>query len=251
MKAFARVFFLLVLSCLGAMAARDVGAPRIVPADPDAAGKELVARLLALQPADGMTNTATLTNFVRRKPQFAVPLRIEVSVTGSNWTTSYVHTDGRNEERYVAVRNLGGANEYRVVSTTNGVVSSRTLHGQAAMMPIAKSDFTLADVGMEFLHWPTQRVLAREVCRTQSCNKLESIAPPGWTNGYTRVLSWFDIDTGGPVLVEAYDAAGKRVKEFKPNDFKKVNGQWEVEEVEISNSRTDTRSTIRFDLQSR
>jgi hypothetical protein len=103
---------------------------------------------------------------------------------------------------------------------------------------------------MEFLNWPTQRLLKREICRGQSCDKLESRAPAGQTNGYTRVVAWFDSDTGGPVLVEAYDAAGRMIKEFKPNNFRKVDGRWEVEEVEISNPRTRKRSTIYFHLLS-
>jgi len=28
-------------------------------------------------------------------------------------------------------------------------------------------------------------------------------------NGYVRVVSWFDIDTGGPVQIEAYRCKGK------------------------------------------
>lgn len=117
------------------------------------------------------------------------------------------------------------------------------------MIPFAGSDFWLADLGMEFLQWPTQRLLKKEICRSQSCDKLESIAPSGQTNGYVRVLSWFDIDTGGPVLVEAYDAKGKMVKEFKPNDFTKVNGKWQVEEVQISDNRTKSVSFLHFHLE--
>ena len=116
------------------------------------------------------------------------------------------------------------------------------------MVPFAGTDFWVADLGMEFLRWPSQTLLKKELRRGQSCNKLESIAPPGWTNGYVRVVGWYDIDTGGPVLVWAYDANGKRLKEFKPNEFKKVNGEWQVEEMEIATSRTGSRTTMRFQL---
>jgi hypothetical protein len=124
----------------------------------------------------------------------------------------------------------------------------KKLAGEQAFIPFAGSDFWLADLGMEFLQWPTQRLLKKELCRGQSCDKLESIAPAGQTNGYVRVVAWFDIDTGGPVLVEAYDAKGEFVKEFKPNKFTKVNGQWQVEELEMNNLRTGSRSYLHFKL---
>jgi hypothetical protein len=250
MRAYAWIAWALACSCVTAVAARDIVSQPVVPADPDAAGKELVVRLLELQPAEGMTNSAMLTNTIKRKLQFVVPLRIDVSVTESNWTTCYAQlgTNGNVEKRFIVVRSPAGANDYFVESITNGFTAKQELRGPDAAVPIAGSDFTLADVGMEFLRWPTQRLLSKEICRSQSCDKLESLAPPGWTNEYVRVVSWFDIDTGGPVLVEAFNAAGKLVKEFKPNDFKKVNGQWQVEEIEISNPQTGSRSTIRFEL---
>jgi len=123
------------------------------------------------------------------------------------------------------------------------------LSGGEAFTPIAGSDFTLADVGMEFLHWPTQRLLKKEVRRTQSCDKLESIAPHGWPGDYVRVLSWFDVDTGGPVVVEAYNGKGKLVKEFRPTKFEKVDGQYRVEEIEMNTFPAKTRSIIRFDVK--
>ena len=96
---------------------------------------------------------------------------------------------------------------------------------------------------------PTSPPSTTPVRRGQSCDKLESLAPAGQTNGYVRVVSWFDIDTGGPVICEAYDAAGKLIKEFKPNEFKKVDGQWQVEELEMRDLRTGSRSFIRFNLK--
>jgi hypothetical protein len=249
-----KLFFCVLSTCVAgslfAAGPTHVFTPPVAPAHPDVAGRELVVRLLALQPAGGVTNGATLTNYLRKKFQSAVPLRLEVSVTESNWTTAYVQLDENSHDaaRFVVVRNLSGPNEYYVESRTNGVRSRETYEGQAALVPIAGSQFTLADVGMEFLRWPTQRLLTKEICRTQACDKLESVAPEGWTNGYVRVISWFDIDTGGPVLVEAYNARGEKVKEFKPNRFKKVDGQFQVEELEMSDPRTSSRTTLRFQL---
>jgi hypothetical protein len=62
------------------------------------------------------------------------------------------------------------------------------------------------------------------------------------------VDSWIDEETLGIVHAEAYDANGKLLKVFDPKTFKKVNGQWELQEIEIRNVQTGSRSRIEFDL---
>jgi hypothetical protein len=242
---------ILELGCLHlAAAAAQLDAP-IVPADPAAAGRELVTRLLSLRPAESVTNEAVLRVRVNKTNEFEVPLRIEVCVSETNWATIYRTLPGTNSMATFALtvrRQVSGTNIYELRRDIGDSVESKQVAGAEAMTPFAGSDFWIADLGMEFLHWPTQRLLKKEICRSQSCDKLESIAPTGQTNGYVRVVSWFDIDTGGPVLIEAYDAKakGKMMKEFKPNDFKKVNGQWQVEELEMNNLRTGSQSFLRF-----
>jgi YD repeat-containing protein len=63
------------------------------------------------------------------------------------------------------------------------------------------------------------------------------------------VVSWIDIDTGGIVHAEAYDAAGRRLKRFEPKALKKVNGQWQLQEMVIRNLKTGSRTTIEFELE--
>jgi len=248
MKLFLGLLSVQAATCLAAAGANQTFSDPIVPANPDAAGKDLAARLLSLQPPESMTNRATLTIYSNRAEQASIPLVIEVVSGASGWTSTYVVPDADSTtNRFVVARGNDGSTTYRIET---GTEPRQNLTAQEAVVPVAKSDFTLADLGMEFLHWPTQRLLRKEVRRTQSCDKLESIAPKGWMGDYVRVLSWFDIDTGGPVIVEAYDARGRLVKEFKPNDFKKVDGQYQVEEIEMNNLRTKSRTTIHFDLKS-
>lgn len=272
------ILTILGLGCFHlAAAAAQFDAP-IAPADPVAAGRELVARLLALRPAESATNEAVLRVRVNKTNQFEVPLRIVVSVKETSWSTTYsanLAGVGKTNDQHVELeilrvtRIIGQPNQYvrtvvnqslqrgyangRLVGISVGpnVQDADMINGEQAFVPFAGSDFWVADLGMEFLHWPTQRLLKKELCRGQSCDKLESLAPAGQTNGYVRVVSWFDIDTGGPVLVEAYDAKGRMMKEFKPNDFTKVNGQWQVEELEMNNLRTGSRSLLHFKLEGR
>jgi hypothetical protein len=123
------------------------------------------------------------------------------------------------------------------------------LSGNDLLHPFAHSDFWIADLGLEFFHWPEQKTLKKETRKTRSCNVLESTNPNPSTNNYSRVVSWIDEESGGIVHAEAFDAQNKLLKEFDPKSFKKVNGQWELQEMQIRNVQTASRSRIEFDLK--
>ena len=124
-----------------------------------------------------------------------------------------------------------------------------TLTAEQANTPFAGSDFSIADLGLEFLHWPDQRLLQKEMKRSRSCRVLESVNPHPVPGGYARIKSWVDAESHGIVQAEAYDAKGNKVKDFAPKDFSKVNGQWQLEEMQISNTQTGSSTTVKFDLK--
>ncbi len=121
--------------------------------------------------------------------------------------------------------------------------------GPIIMTPFAGSDFWAVDLGLEFLHWPAQKILRGDTARGRLCNVLESTNPNPSTSGYSRVLCWIDNESLGIVKAEAYDAKGKLLKEFLPKDIKKVDGQWQVGSMEIDNVQTGSRTKLEFDLK--
>lgn len=224
----------------------------------DAEGRALVADLLAQRPAQDYTNGGFL--FIRPAkgsgPRRTVPVHFEIAASEAGWTSVYETAPTNHEPRVrlSIIRHAGHKNEYRLAERTNGAgpdSAERVLAGSATMLPFAGSDFWVADLGLEFLHWPTQRLVKKEMTRGQSCNVLESLAPAGQTNGYVRVKSWLDMDTGGVVYAEAFDTTGRLVKEFAPKGVKKVNGRWELEEMEIVNRQAGSRTRLLFDLDAR
>jgi YD repeat-containing protein len=62
------------------------------------------------------------------------------------------------------------------------------------------------------------------------------------------VDSWIDEESLGIVQAYAYDAQGRKLKEFYPKNIEKVNGQYQVQEMEMDNVQTGSRSRIEFDL---
>jgi len=126
-----------------------------------------------------------------------------------------------------------------------------SLTGDQLFLPFAGSDFWICDLGLEFFHWPAQKVLpgSTQLKRGRAYMLLESTNPNPATNGYSRVLSWIDRESGGILEAEAYDFKGKLLKDFAPKSFKKVNGQWELQEMEIRNVQTGSRTRLEFDLK--
>jgi hypothetical protein len=117
--------------------------------------------------------------------------------------------------------------------------------------PFAASDFVVLDLALGFLDWPEQRIVAKELRRGRACTVLESRSPASDgadAGGYARVRSWVDNETGGILHADAYDSAGRHVKEFSLRSFKKVDGRWQLREMEMIDLRRDSRTRWEFDL---
>jgi hypothetical protein len=63
-------------------------------------------------------------------------------------------------------------------------------------------------------------------------------------------VSWIDNDTGGILLARAYDTRGKFLKEFSPEDFEKVDGEYQLKKMVMENVQTGSSSALTFDLKS-
>jgi len=115
----------------------------------------------------------------------------------------------------------------------------------------AGSDFSVTDLSLEFFHWPQQVVLKKEVKRSRGCTVLESVNLAPTPASYSRVVSWIDDETLGPVQAEAYDTNGKLLKVFYPKDFKKIKGQWQVGMMDLENVQTHSRTRLVLDLKNK
>jgi len=109
--------------------------------------------------------------------------------------------------------------------------------------------FRIAALGLEFLQWPQQRLLKKEMRKSRFCDVLESTNPRPAGEGYSRVISWVELEPPhGIVHADAYDVNGKLIKKFDPTEFEKVQGQYQLQEIEIRNLKTGSKTRIEFDL---
>jgi hypothetical protein len=188
-----------------------------------------------------------------------------VTLTNSNWTSIYeamstnlavtlwvTHAMRQPNQYFYATNSLERVPLLTDIPILGHLFRSHQMTGSELMTPFAGSDFWIADLGLEFLHWPGQKILRGDTARGRLCKVLESTNPDPPTNGYSRVLCWIDNETPGIVEAKAYDANGKLLKEFYPKDFKKdVNGQWQVGSMEIDNVQTGSRTWLKFDLKAK
>ncbi len=140
------------------------------------------------------------------------------------------------------------------VGMPSNVFNGSLLRGNETMIPFANSDFWLCDLGLEFFHWPAQKVLPKTTSLKlgREYTLLESTNPNPATNGYSRVLSWIDKESGGILKAEAYDAQGKLLKVFEPKSYgTDNNGQWQLKEIRIRNVQTGSRTWLEFDLNTK
>ena len=218
---------------------------------------ELARQLCELRPEANLTNTGKLVLRIPKKPRQEIPFTSRLLLTETNWTTVYEVTAGTNPPDVFSVEHRPATpNRYFVAvraaptnNTSSLILNYSLLPNDQTMTPFAGSDFWLADLGLEFFHWPGQRLTKREMRRGKSCQVLESQRPESWTNGYARVVSWIHTESGAVVQAEAYDVRGRRLKEFRPTAVEKVNGAWQLKEMEIENMQTGSRTTLEFDLQ--
>jgi hypothetical protein len=187
-----------------------------------------------------------------------VPLKYTVVPDAAGWRGIYQTQPAgdRIAEELTIVYRPGEPNTYihqRHAPLASGQPEPRTLTGEEAFVPFASSDYWLADLGMEFFHWPMQRLVrdARITMRKgRACKVIESTNPNPAGTGYSRVVSWVDAEYLVPIYAEAFDQAGKRFKLFSLKGFKRVNGSWEPKELELANERNDTRTRLEFTFES-
>ena len=217
------------------------------------AGEELAQKLRSSVPAENAEYKGVLRIRRRDADPETVPLVCRIRVGGSNWQAIYETspTGQAAAEKLVIVHRPDRPNEYLYARGTRagGPPGEPVPLARAqAAISLAGSDFWLLDLGLDFLHGPSQRVIKTEMRKGRVCQVLESVNTQLPPPAYARVVSWLDKETGGPLLVEAYDREDKLVKEFSIRSFKKVEGHWQLQEMEIRSSQTGSRTRIEFDL---
>jgi len=233
--------WLLVSLLLATVSVRAVTTNDPVTAERE--GRELAEKLRHARPSENFTNSGTLVIRAARKQRITLQFTSRVIVTETNWVSFYEATGGTNILSTFSVEHRPDSPSIYRLNATNVLCADQTAQ------PFAGSDFWLSDLGLEFLHWPVQLLTRREMKRSNACSVLESRNPSPAPDGYSRIVSWVDNDTGGILLAKAYDAKGQFLKEFWPEDFEKVDGEYQLKKMVMENAKTGSSTSLTFDLK--
>jgi hypothetical protein len=215
--------------------------------DPVKLGQSFARELRSAAPSEKANFTGVLKI---SKPGFtdSVPISCKIDVRADGWTVTYQTKGSSNQPpQRLVIRHT--PDKPTVYLYAEGKGELRELSRQQLTLPLAGSDFWIMDLGLEFLHWPEQRVTKFEMRRGQSCRVLESRDPKPLPGSYIRVVTSVDVDSGGILIAEAYDAAGREMKIFEPGSFARVKGEYQLKDMEIRNPKAKTRTKLEFNLE--
>jgi len=247
--------FSLLLSALFAVAAMEPPSQPITlpPAQAAKEGRALVDELLS-DPPDAGISTGVL-EIRHGKSYTEIPVKFQTVVTPTNWLSIYEAKEPAGTRTLTITHNGNQPNEYHMTVKTKDSLADVKLGAGSTTnniewLPFAGSDFLLGDLGLEFLHWPDQKLLQKEMKRGRSCRVLESTNPNPAKGAYAKVKCWVDNESHGILLAQAFDAKGKELKEFAPGDFSKskATGQWQLGKMQITDVQTDFSTTVRFEV---
>jgi hypothetical protein len=222
-----------------------------------AEGQKLAQKLRQARPPEGESEIRG-TLIISHDGKKRVPVVCTTIVRGDVWKTIYESkaNDGIPAERLIITRVGNGKNQYaysRAPSADAPVPEPSPIPTEQAYIPFAQSDFWLTDLGIEFIFWPEQARLPGELRLGRDCYLLQSVNPNAAQ--FVRIKSFIDkesLEKGAPgiLVAEAFDANNKPVKDFSlhGSSFKKINGRWVLERMEMHNSKTRSQTVLKFDL---
>jgi len=211
----------------------------------EAQGREWAQRLRTVAPEQASTNRAVL-RIRGREGRRQVAVTVITRPGNPEWSVEY-HADvgGGSGPQEVSKIRYQAQGPPRFEARVDAQGMPRTLEGATAGdRPIAGSDFLLRELGMEFLHWPEQRIRGRELSNGRWCQVLESVS--GRNDGPASVRSWIDEKLGVILSAEVYDARKVRLKQFSITQFREQADRWTCS-VSMVDDLRGTKTELSFD----
>jgi hypothetical protein len=215
-------------------------------------GKELVENVLSRKPPENTQVLGLLKIRPADGPIVEIPTQMTVKISPDSWEDIYkTQPVGDRPGEILIIRHQGmQPNQYLFgrYAKRDEKPKVEPLDASKLFQAFAGSDFYLADLGLEFFHWPSQKIVKKEMRRSRSCRVVESTNPNPAPGGYARVLAWVDFETGNLVMAQGYDASNRLLKEFSIKKISRSEGKAQLKEIEMRNDQTDSRTRLEFNL---
>lgn len=215
---------------------------------PEQKGKELSKLILSRVPIKNYQTKGLLTTRSRSGQRERKRISSTVYTSSSlTWTNVFqiADMDGRVRNEYLIVRNPDKPNQY-YRSSGKVDVKGQTLIEKIndPFVTIGGSGFMMGDMGFEFLFWPSQIVTRHTIKSGRKAYILESKQEN--PEVYSKILTWVDKKTLGPMKAEAYGLDGKLLKRFSVGGIREIQGQKVVSRFDMDDRITGHFSRIEF-----
>jgi hypothetical protein len=224
-----------------------------ISADPILEGQSLAAGLRKLRIGIPGNLTATLKVRKRDGSRYERSVRKETHLLRDGWRDIFcLESPKHPEKEWLSIEHPENQPpRYQVAFSDTFPTDPKafmSLDADQAMRPVGESDFWMVDLGLDFLHWPDQRLVPSKVTmrKGMSCKVLESSRPSSSTTSYNKVRSWISSEYGGVVYAEAFDIKNRKIKIFEVNDVERIGKQWYLKALKIRNLRDRSASVLEF-----
>jgi len=223
-------------------------------ADPIREGQALAKELRLVQL--GIPGPITATFKIRKRDGTRVEHDVQKHTEQfeNGWRDLFQISKGSTaESEWLWIKHSAGASPSYKLAVSRQLPTApdafRNLNSEQAMASIGESDFWIVDLGLDFLHWPDQRIFQSKIKRRKgvACRLLESSRPTRSLSGYYRVRSWISIENGGIVYAEAFDINDRKIKVFEVAGVEKIEGVWYLKGLRIRNLRDKSMTVLEFD----
>ncbi len=180
--------------------------PQLPPADQARAGQALAEKWRDAVPGENAEYKGALRIRSNEGATQTVPIDFRIVLGETNWQAIY-ETRGTGKslaQKLVIIHSPGQPNQYLFAAAAKPgepLGPLAPLADEQGAVPFAGSDFWRTDLGLEFFHWPAQRLIKTEMRAGQVAKVLESTNPH--PQGYARVVTWLEKESGAPILAEA------------------------------------------------
>ena len=215
--------------------------PATRAADEDVEAQTIVQELVSHPPLGELESMGLFKQRLPSGQRVEVPVKLKFTRNGDGWQERYITQPV--PERAAAELSIQHQPKTLPVYLQGGATPD-------LYSPFAGTDFWVADLGLQFLHWPEPRIIKREMRKGRSC-RVVACRNPDTSTGYGRVLCWIDLESGGLIRAEAYDQKNQLLKTFSIRSLKKIDGVWQLRAIEITNELTDSRTRLEFSLDIR
>lgn len=205
-------------------------------------GEDLALSIRNSIPSENISINASMEVTLKNRKRLKTALTIETKLLGKDeFLTIYKTKLEKNFTTWEIRRKKGHPNKYNIEQAKNDTEKKQNLY-----IELAGSSFTLADFGLEFLHWPNQKTIRKQRRKSRLCNVLESKPSKAIKVEYSRVLSWVDEKSGAILAADFFDLNGEILKRFSVKGLTKKNGQWQVDEIEMRHLKDGTKSRLKL-----